>query len=161
VRTADGWVRGKAAGATAEYLGIPYAAPPVAVLRWQPPRPVAPWHGIRQATSFAPHCAQPTSSGVASMSEDCLYLNVFAPADAGNRNLPVMVWIHGGSLLTGESNDYNPAALVRSGVIVGTINYRLGALSFLADTAARSGARSDASPWHGGQGSVPASGAVS
>ncbi len=135
VRTADGSVRGKAAGATAEYLGIPYAAPPVGALRWQSPHPVAPWHGIRQATSFAPHCAQPSSSSVGSTSEDCLYLNVFAPAGASDRNLPVMVWIHGGSLLTGESNDYNPAALVRSGVIVVTINYRLGALGFLADAA--------------------------
>ena len=112
------------------------SAPPVGALRWLPPHPVAPWHGIRQATSFAPHCAQPASPpGVGSTSEDCLYLNVFAPADARNRNLPVMVWIHGGSLLVGESNDYNPAALVRSGVIVVTINYRLGALGFLADTA--------------------------
>jgi para-nitrobenzyl esterase len=136
VRTADGSVRGKTVGATAEYLGIPYAAPPVGALRWQPPRPAAPWRGVREATSFAPHCAQPASPpGVGSTSEDCLYLNVFAPADARDRNLPVMVWIHGGSLLTGESNDYNPAALVRSGVIVVTINYRLGALGFLADTA--------------------------
>jgi para-nitrobenzyl esterase len=136
VRTADGSVRGKAAGTTAEYLGIPYAAPPVNALRWQPPHPAAPWHGIRAATSFAPHCAQTASPpGVGSTSEDCLYLNVFAPADASDRDLPVMVWIHGGSLLTGESNDYNPAALVRSGVIVVTINYRLGALGFLADTA--------------------------
>ncbi len=70
-----------------------------------------------------------------STSEDCLYLNVFAPAGPSDRNLPVMVWIHGGSLLTGESNDYNPAVLVRSGVIVVTINYRLGALGFLADAA--------------------------
>jgi para-nitrobenzyl esterase len=136
VRTADGSVRGKTAGATAEYLGIPYAAPPVGALRWHPPHPVVPWHGTRQATSFAPYCAQPAQSpGGGSTSEDCLYLNVFAPADARDRNLPVMVWIHGGSLLTGESNDYNPAALVRNGVIVVTINYRLGALGFLADTA--------------------------
>jgi para-nitrobenzyl esterase len=136
VRTADGPVQGKAAGATAEYLGIPYAAPPAGALRWQPPRPAAPWHGIRQASSFAPYCAQPAlPPGVGSTSEDCLYLNVFAPAGGSDRNLPVMVWIHGGSLLTGESNDYNPAALVRSGVIVVTINYRLGALGFLADAA--------------------------
>jgi para-nitrobenzyl esterase len=134
VRTADGSVRGKIAGTTAEYLGIPYAAPPVGALRWQPPSPAAPWRGVREATSFAPHCAQP-AFGAGSTSEDCLYLNVFAPADASDRNLPVMVWIHGGSLLTGESNDYNPAALVRNGVIVVTINYRLGALGFLADTA--------------------------
>jgi para-nitrobenzyl esterase len=131
--TADGSVRGKTAGTTAEYLGIPYAAPPVGALRWQPPHSVTPWHGIRQATSFAPHCAQ--SGSLTSASEDCLYLNVFAPADAGDRSLPVMVWIHGGGLVTGESNDYNPAALVRNGVIVVTINYRLGALGFLADAA--------------------------
>jgi para-nitrobenzyl esterase len=134
VRTADGSVRGKIAGTTAEYLGIPYAAPPVGALRWQPPSPAAPWPGVREATSFAPHCAQP-AFGAGSTSEDCLYLNVFAPADASDRNLPVMVWIHGGSLLTGESNDYNPAALVRNGTIVVTINYRLGALGFLADSA--------------------------
>jgi para-nitrobenzyl esterase len=119
-----------------EYLGIPYAAPPVGALRWQPPHPAASWRGIRAATSFAPHCPQPASPfGVASTSEDCLYLNVFAPADARARDLPVMVWIHGGSLLVGESDDFNPAALVRRGVIVVTLNYRIGALGFLADAA--------------------------
>jgi para-nitrobenzyl esterase len=134
--TADGWVRGTTAGATAEYLGIPYAAPPVGALRWQPPWPAAPWRGIRQATSLAPHCPQPASPfGVASTSENCLYLNVYSPAGARNRDLPVMVWVHGGSLLVGESDDYNPAALTRDGVIVVTINYRIGALGFLADTA--------------------------
>jgi para-nitrobenzyl esterase len=136
VRTAGGWVQGKAAGPTDEYLGIPYAAPPVGALRWQPPQPAAPWRGVRQATSFAPHCPQPPSAfGVASTSEDCLYLNVFAPEGDRGRNLPVMVWVHGGSLLVGESDDYNPAALVRDGVIVVTINYRLGALGFLANAA--------------------------
>jgi para-nitrobenzyl esterase len=136
VRTADGWVQGKTAGATAEYLGIPYAAPPVGALRWQPPHPAASWRGIREATSFAPHCAQSASPfGVASTSENCLYLNVFAPAGARGRDLPVMVWVHGGALVVGESDDYNPAALVRDGVIVVTINYRLGALGFLADSA--------------------------
>jgi para-nitrobenzyl esterase len=137
MHTADGSLRGKATGATAEYLGIPYAAPPVGALRWQPPRPAAPWRGVREATSFAPYCAQPAASptGTGSTSESCLYLNVFAPAQTSDRKLPVMVWIHGGGLLTGESNDYNPAALVSSGVIVVTINYRLGALGFLADTA--------------------------
>jgi para-nitrobenzyl esterase len=136
VRTADGWVQGKTADAMAEYLGVPYAAPPVGALRWQPPRPAAPWRGIREATSFAPHCPQPASPfGVASTSENCLYLNVYAPAGARNRDLPVMVWIHGGSLLVGESDGYNPAGLVHDGVIVVTINYRIGALGFLADSA--------------------------
>ena len=114
VPTATGLVQGKTAGPISEYLGIPYAAPPVGALRWQPPQPAAPWHGIREATSFAPHCAQPGSPfGVASTSENCLYLNVFTPAGARGRNLPVMVWIHGGALVVGESDDYNPAALVQ------------------------------------------------
>jgi para-nitrobenzyl esterase len=136
VATAGGTVRGKAVAATDEFLGIPYAAPPVGALRWQPPRPAAPWHGVRSATSYASHCPQSSSAfGEASTSEDCLYLNVFTPATGKARNLPVMVWVHGGSLLTGESNDYNPAELVRDGVVVVTINYRLGALGFLADAA--------------------------
>src|SRR6266568_8308046 len=136
VATADGTVRGRAVAATDEFLGIPYAAPPVGALRWQPPRPPAPWHGTRAASSYAPHCPQPSGSfGRASTSEDCLYLNVFAPAGARGKHLPVMVWVHGGSLRTGESDDYNPAGLVRDGVVVVTINYRLGALGFLADAA--------------------------
>jgi para-nitrobenzyl esterase len=137
VATADGLVHGKSATGTDEFLGIPYAAPPVGALRWQPPQPAARWRGVRQATAFAPHCPQPPSDfGLASTSENCLYLNVYAPAHAASlRGLPVMVWVHGGSLLVGESDDYNPAALVRRGVVVVTINYRLGALGFLADAA--------------------------
>jgi para-nitrobenzyl esterase len=138
VSTADGAVGGKTAGSTNEFLGIPYAAPPVGPLRWRPPRPAARWHGVRDATTFAPHCPQPASSfGVASMSEDCLYLNVFAPA-GGQRagsGRPVLVWIHGGALVTGESDDYDPAKLVSNGTVVVTINYRLGALGFLAHPA--------------------------
>jgi para-nitrobenzyl esterase len=136
VTTSGGAVRGMAVAAADEFLGIPYAAPPVGALRWQPPRPPAPWHGVRPAVSYAPHCPQPSSPfGVGSTSEDCLYLNVFTPADTNARNLPVMVWVHGGSLRTGESDDYNPAGLVQHGVVVVTINYRLGALGFLADAA--------------------------
>jgi len=136
VATADGAVRGQAVAAGEEFLGIPYAAPPVGALRWRPPRPAAPWHGTRAATAYAPHCPQPSGAfGRASTSEDCLYLNVFAPAGARGKHLPVMVWVHGGSLRTGESDDYNPAGLVRDGVVVVTINYRLGALGFLADAA--------------------------
>jgi para-nitrobenzyl esterase len=138
VSTTGGTLRGTTAGRTDEFLGIPYAAPPVGPLRWRPPQPAAPWTGIRAATAFAPHCPQPPSGfGVASTSENCLYLNVYTPpgAGAGARGLPVMVWIHGGAFIAGESDDYNPAALVRHGVIVVTINYRLGALGFLADAA--------------------------
>jgi len=135
--TANGPVRGLANGSVDEFLGIPYAAPPVGALRWQPPQPAARWSGVRDATRFAPHCPQPTTPfGQASTSEDCLFLNVFTPSrqQAGS-HFPVMVWIHGGALVTGESNDYDPAALVADGVTVVTINYRLGALGFLAHPA--------------------------
>jgi para-nitrobenzyl esterase len=136
VATADGAVGGKTAAGMNEFLGIPYAAPPVGSLRWRPPQPAAPWPGVRAATAFAPHCPQPASPfGVASTSENCLYLNVFTPTKTDGRRLPVMVWIHGGALLTGESNDYDPSGLVHHGVIVITINYRLGALGFLAHPA--------------------------
>ena len=136
VATVGGAVRGQAVAAGEEFLGIPYAAPPVGALRWQPPRPAAPWHGTRAATAYAPHCPQPAGAfGRGSTTEDCLYLNVFTPAGARGKHLPVMVWVHGGSLRTGESDDYNPAGLVRDGVVVVTINYRLGALGFLADAA--------------------------
>src|SRR5580693_2452571 len=98
-------------------------------------QPAARWRGIRAATEFAPHCAQPAGVfGRASMSENCLYLNVFLPA-AHRAGLPVMVWIHGGGLVGGESDDYDPSGLVAHGVIVVTINYRLGALGFLAHPA--------------------------
>jgi para-nitrobenzyl esterase len=135
--TANGPVRGLANGAVDEFLGIPYAAPPVGALRWQPPRPPANWSGARDATQFAPHCPQPAGPfGQASTSEDCLHLNVFTPSrkHAGSR-FPVMVWIHGGALVTGESDDYDPTALAAGGVVVVTINYRLGALGFLAHPA--------------------------
>jgi len=135
--TANGPVRGAANGAVDEFLGIPYAAPPVGALRWQPPQPAASWQGVRDATRFAPHCPQsPSPFGQGSTSEDCLYLNVFTPSHAHDgSHFPVMVWIHGGALVTGESDDYDPTALVEDGVTVVTINYRLGALGFLAHPA--------------------------
>jgi para-nitrobenzyl esterase len=137
VDTANGAVRGLAGQAVDEFLGIPYAAPPVGALRWRPPQPAANWAGVRDATHFAPHCPQPASPfGQASMSEDCLFLNVFTPTEQKPGALhPVMVWIHGGALVTGESDDYDPAKLVADGVTVVTINYRLGALGFLAHPA--------------------------
>ena len=93
--------------------------------------------GVRDATQFAPHCPQLASPfGLASTSEDCLFLNVFTPShEQAGAHSPVMVWIHGGALVTGESNDYDPTKLVEDGVTVVTINYRLGALGFLADPA--------------------------
>jgi para-nitrobenzyl esterase len=139
VRTAAGVVQGKTSGGADEFLGIPYAAPPVGSLRWQPPQSAAGWAGVRNATKFGPNCAQPPGLpfGIGSTSEDCLYLNVYAPSassrPAGGR--PVLVWIHGGGLWLGEGQDYDPAELVTDGAIVVTINYRLGALGFLAHPA--------------------------
>lgn len=125
-----------------KFLGIPYAKPPVGNLRWQPPQPVARWHGLRDATQFASHCPQGASPfGLPSDTEDCLYLNVYAPNHKGERQdaphkHPVMVWIHGGALFLGESDDYNPIKLVQNeDVVVVTINYRLGFLGFLAHPA--------------------------
>jgi para-nitrobenzyl esterase len=114
-----------------------YAAPPDGALRWRPPRPAPRWSGVRDATQFAPHCPQPASPfGQASTSESCLFLNVFKPGRRrARRHNPVMVWIHGGALVTGESDGYLPATLVQDGVTVVTINYRLGALGFLAHPA--------------------------
>src|SRR5271169_5160662 len=132
--TANGAVRGLANGAVDEFLGIPYAAPPVGALRWQPPQPAASWSGVRDATQFGPHCPQVAGPfGQGSTSENCLFLNVFTPSGGGDH--PVMVWIHGGALVSGESNDYDPTQLVADGVTVVTLNYRLGALGFLAHPA--------------------------
>ena len=137
IGTSDGAVRGLASGAVDEFLGIPYAAPPVGALRWRPPQPAARWSGVRDAMQFGPHCPQLASPfGQASTSENCLFLNVFTPSwQRTRRHNPVMVWIHGGALVTGESDDYLPTKLVQDGVTVVTINYRLGALGFLAHPA--------------------------
>jgi para-nitrobenzyl esterase len=122
-----------------EFLGIPYAAAPVGNLRWRPPVLHLPWFQTLDATHFANHCPQTASPfGIASSTEDCLFLNVFTPEANGGgigELRPVMVWIHGGALVDGESNDYDPTAFVKDGVIVVTINYRLGILGFLAHPA--------------------------
>jgi para-nitrobenzyl esterase len=138
--TFGGLVRGTVSAAgVREFLGIPYATAPVGNLRWRPPVPHLPWFQTLDATQFANHCPQAASPfGIASTTEDCLFLNVFTPDSKVNsiRNLrPIMVWIHGGALVDGESNDYDPTAFVQDGVIVVTINYRLGALGFLAHPA--------------------------
>lgn len=139
VGTSGGPVRGLATPAGAEFRGIPYAAPPVGPLRWRPPRPPARWSGVRDATRFGSPCPQNASAfGTASTSEDCLFLNVYTPpGPAKGPKRPVMVWIHGGSLNVGEGDGYDPSDLVRRGVVVVTINYRLGALGWLAHPALR------------------------
>ncbi|HYL60131.1 MAG TPA: carboxylesterase family protein [Candidatus Acidoferrales bacterium] len=118
------------------YLGIPYAVPPVGDLRWTPPAPHGKWHGVFQANQFGNACTQPSGGG----SEDCLTLNVFTPNIKKNQDkknpLPVMVWIHGGGLVSGSSFLYDPSPMVLAGnVIVVTINYRLGLLGFFAHPA--------------------------
>jgi len=135
VQTDKGVVIGHTTATMREFLGIPYAAPPIGDLRWQPPQPAAAWSSPLTAATFAPHCAQPASPfGTASSSEDCLYLNVYVPYGVAEP-LPVMVWLHGGAFVAGESDSYDPAALVGSGVVVVTLNYRLGPLGFLTHSA--------------------------
>ena len=139
--TENGIAYGTTAGGEDRFLGLRYALPPTGARRWTPPQRVAPGFGLINATAFGPHCPQAASPfGVASTTEDCLFLNVYTPprevAFAGGRPRPVMVWIHGGAFVTGESDDYDPVRLVRQGgVIVVTINYRLGALGILAQGA--------------------------
>jgi len=143
VRTDDGFVRGMAAGTVDEFLGLPYAAPPTGNLRWRPPAPPAAWGGIRDATQFGPSCPQVLDRTQnpelppGAISEDCLYLNVYAPPpsmnDQGGR--PVLVWIHGGGLVQDGARDYDGSKLAADGIVVVTINYRLGALGFLAHPA--------------------------
>lgn len=121
------------------YRGIPYALPPTGPLRWRPPVPMPPWHGVREAVRPGPACAQPArragsiyASPLATTGEDCLYLDIWAPE--GARDLPVLVWIHGGSLIWGAGSEplYDGAALARRGAIVVSINYRLGVFGYLA-----------------------------
>lgn len=134
VSTDKGTVKGVQTATVRQFLGIPYAAPPTGSLRWKATQPATAWSSPRDASIFAPHCAQSASPfGIASSSEDCLYLNVYTPTTAGP--FPVMFWIHGGALLTGEGDDYDPRALVAQGVVVVTINYRLGPLGFLSHPA--------------------------
>ncbi len=142
VQTTNGAVQGIVSSSERQFLGIPFAAPPVGNLRWKPPQPAASWSGVRQATAFGPACFQPSVSqllsttigGVKSaVSEDCLYLNVYTPNPAPvGSNLPVMVWIYGGAFIIGAGS-YNPSPIVQEGhAIVVTFNYRLGPFGFLA-----------------------------
>lgn len=130
-RSADGQIR--------DFLGIPYAAPPVGPLRWQPPQPALKWRKVRPATSFGARCMQPTL--YADMyfrdpgpSEDCLTLNVWTPASDRHARLPVMVWIYGGGYVTGGTSEprQDGEQLAHKGVVVVSMNYRLGIFGFFA-----------------------------
>ncbi|MGA3134575.1 MAG: carboxylesterase family protein [Terracidiphilus sp.] len=142
VKTAQGKVRGKTIndGKVKAFLGLPYAAPPVGDLRWKAPEPPAKWKGERDATKFGAHCAQghvfdDMIFQDSANSEDCLFLNVYAPAGSKAKSkLPVMFWIHGGGYSGGASSEprHNGDFLPTKGVVLVTINYRLGVFGFLA-----------------------------
>ena len=147
VHVAQGTLAGTQESGVAAFLGVPYAAPPVGDLRWKAPAPPAAWDGARQATSFAPSCIQAVGFGDkgfgpwtseyvvhGAVGEDCLYLNVWTPAEGADAHLPVLFWIHGGGFAAGSGSVpiYDGAALAKSGFVVVTVNYRLGPLGFLA-----------------------------
>lgn len=145
--TRSGTVEGKYLGSVSAYLGIPYAAPPLGELRWKAPEPAPKWRGVRKATELAAHCMQsPVFPGPSfkdrGASEDCLVLNIWAPAEASRTKRPVMVWIHGGGFVNGAGalSESDGARLAEQGVIVVAINYRLGIFGFLVlpDLAAES-----------------------
>ena len=159
VHIQGGFVRGAEVAGVDSFLGLPYAAPPTGNLRWRPPQPAPAWSGVRDATTFAPSCPQTTQRNPelppGPLSEDCLYLNVLAPAvgdndqgdhagrgqiaEAGRHHdrsgRPVLVWIHGGGLVQDGARNYDGTKLAADGIVVVTINYRLGALGFLAHPA--------------------------
>jgi para-nitrobenzyl esterase len=141
------------------FRGVPFAAPPVADLRWREPQPVVPWSGIRSATEFGPRCMQqPLFSDMMfrspATSEDCLYLNVWTPANldgSRHRKYPVLVYIYGGGFMAGDSSEkrYDGVALARRGIVVVTINYRLGVFGFFAHPQLTAGSPHHASGNYG------------
>jgi para-nitrobenzyl esterase len=114
------------------FQGIPYAASPVGSLRWKPPQEVASWTEVRTCTAYGPSCPQPGQQDGGAFSEDCLDLNVWTPAEKPDSKLPVMVWIHGGVFNFGSASwpEYDGRNLARKGVVVVSLNYRLGPLGF-------------------------------
>ncbi len=132
--TANGEIEGRWQDGVRAFKGIPYAAPPVGDLRWRSPRPPAAWTGVRRAREFGSACPQASSKEISfdGMSEDCLTLNVWSPARRPAAGLPVMVWIHGGAFETGSSGMrmYDGSNIANHGVVMVTLNYRLGPFGF-------------------------------
>lgn len=143
VDTASGRIEGLQLEGVQAFKGLPYAAPPVGALRWRPPTPPRPWTGVRDASQPGPACVQKRGDSLEGggdpgpTGEDCLTLNVFTPGAGGGAARPVMVWIHGGAFVlgTGHLPIYDGQALARRGVVVVTLNYRLGPLGFLVHPA--------------------------
>lgn len=134
--TRHGQLEGTQDANTLSFKGIPYAAPPLGDLRWKPPQPVLPWTGVRQANGFGDDCMQvplPRLRGPG-RSEDCLYLNVWTPADRAGQVLPVFVWVPGGGFVGGSGSDRRAdgAKMAALGVVVVTLNYRVGMFGYLA-----------------------------
>lgn len=139
IKTASGVVRGVITDGVSSFKGIPYAAPPVGENRWRPPQSVTPWKEVRDASKDCADCPQRAWPGSkAIQSEDCLFLNVWTPTTATKKSkLPVMVWIHGGGFTGGSGSGPGSAgdAFAKQGVILTTINYRLGRLGHFAHPA--------------------------
>ncbi|MDT4958991.1 MAG: para-nitrobenzyl esterase, partial [Pseudonocardiales bacterium] len=141
LQTSAGPVCGIVDNGVSEWLGIPYAAPPVGALRWQPPQPHAQWTARLHATTFGSECTQPASPNVASPlpltgSENCLFVNVWRPPGTTSAaGLPVMVHIHGGGFVVGSGNGDNTLLATTGHEIIVSLNYRLGIFGFLADSA--------------------------
>jgi len=142
VKIEAGLVEGRLEQGIWEFLGIPYAKPPIGELRWRPPQPVPPWEGVRPCAQFGDSCPQPETDqyDLGGLGEDCLYLNIWVQKGGSGESLPVMVWIHGGAFQIGSASLmmnhgealYNGRKLAERGVIVVTLNYRLGPFGFLA-----------------------------
>jgi len=139
--TEGGVVQGVEGAGVRAFLGVPFARPPVEDLRWRAPQPVEAWRGVRDATRIGADCTQAIGrrailgggGGIVVGSEDCLYLNIYAPAGEADQARPVMVYIPGGAFTIGSGANYDPSKLAREqGRVVVTLNYRLGALGWLA-----------------------------
>ena len=137
VKVETGQLRGTETDGVEAFKGIPYAAPPVGAWRWRPPQPAQTWTGVRDASAFGADCMQAEGESHAPKSEDCLFLNVWRPAAASGKKLPVLVWIHGGAFVQGSPNEPRATgeAFARQGVILVSVNYRLGRLGFFAHPA--------------------------
>lgn len=138
-KVAQGELEGVVREGVASFKGVPFAAPPVGDLRWKAPQPAQAWTGVRKADSFAPGPMQDAflavlMGGSTNLSEDCLYLNVWTPAQSASERLPVMVWIYGGAFVSGMTSPalYDGAKLAKKGVVLVSLAYRLGPLGFLA-----------------------------